>query len=185
MDFSAFITLAEGCAPRVDIRPLIEIVRAASGFEPLSLTIYGSKPIKILAISKDEAIALAMQAKLGAQDVRLGLAGLTFGNLDKTGISVADAFESCPSLRAAAQILNEDPKQFSRRKTAAVPNAAGAKLYLSGEVDGESDLREEQPTPGKSATLMESRAPPKRQWDVFGGGSGKSLLVYQASPSPR
>jgi type IV secretion system protein VirB1 len=182
MDFSAFMALAEGCAPRVDIRPLTEIVRAASGFEPLSLTIYGSKPIKILASSKDEAIALAMQAKIGAQDVRLGLAGLTFGDLAETGISVADAFESCPSLHAATQILDDDPKHFSKGKAAAALNAAGAKLPL----DDESYHREERPPPPEeSAALAEAQAPPKRHWDVFGAGSRNSLLVYQASPSPR
>lgn len=185
MDFSAFMALADGCSPRVDIRPLTEIVRAASGFEPLSLTIYGRKPIKILATSKDEAIALAMQAKVGAQDVRLGLAGLTFGDLDKTGISVANAFESCSSLRAAAQILDEDPKHFSSEKTAVVPNLAGAKVSPKEEFDREADLREEQPTPPGTATLIVSQAPPKKRWDVFGAGSGKSLLVYESSPSPR
>ena len=182
MDFSAFMALAEGCAPGVDIRPLVEIVRAVSGFEPLSLRIDGRKPIKILATSKDEAIALAMQAKVGKQDVRLGLAGLTFGDLDKSGIGVADVFEICPSLRAAAQILDKDPKHFSRRETVAVPNAAGAKL----SVNGESYHREERPPPPEEpAALAESQAPPKRQWDVFGASSGKSLLVYSASPSSR
>lgn len=181
MDFSAFMALAEGCAPRVDKRPLIEIVQAASGFEPLSLTIDERKLIKILATSKDEAIALAMQAKVGKQNVRLGLVGLTFGDLDKTGISVADAFESCPSLRAAAQILNDDPKHFSRGKAAAALSAAGAKL----PVDGEFDHGEERPTPQERSTPTESRETPKKQWDVFGGSSGKSLLVYGTSPSPR
>ncbi len=182
MDFSAFMALAEDCAPGVDKKPLIEIVRAASGFEPLSLTIYGRKPIKILATSRDEAIALAIQAKMGKQDVRLGLVGLTFGDLDKTGISVADAFESCPSLRATARILNDDPKHFSKGKAAAALNAAGAKLPL----DDESYHRQERPPPPEeSADLKESQIPPKRHWDVFGDGSGKSLLVYGASPSPR
>ena len=181
MDLSAFMALAESCAPRVDITPLIEIVRAASDFEPLSLTIYGRKPIKILATSKDEAITLAIQAKMGTQDVRLGLVGLTFGDLDKTGISVADAFESCPSLRAATQILNDDPKHFSKGKAAAALNA-GAKLPL----DDESYHREEPPPPPEeSAALVESQMPAKRHWDVFGAGSGESLLVYGASPSQR
>lgn len=185
MDFSAFIGLAESCAPGIDLKPLIEIVRTASAFEPLSLTIDGRKPIKILATSKDEAIALAMQAKVGKQDVRLGLAGLTFGDLDKAGIGVADVFEICPSLRAAGQILDKDPKHFSRREPAAVPNAAGAKLSLRDEVDNESDLREEQPTPRQAARLTDSQAPSKKQWDVFGASSGKSLLVYGVTPFPR
>lgn len=181
MDLSAFMALAEGCLPGVDIRPLVEIVRAASSFEPLALTINGRKPIKILATSKDEAIALAMQVKVGGQEVRLGLAGLTFGELDSTGTGVVDAFEPCPSLRAAAQILSDDPKHFSGGRAAAALGSAATKH----PVDSEFTRREERPTPQESSTPTESRETPKKQWDVFAGGSGKSLLVYGTPPSPR
>jgi type IV secretion system protein VirB1 len=181
VDLSAFVALAEDCAPPVDIPPLIEIVRAASGFEPLSLTIDGHSPIKILATSKDEAIALAMQTKVGKQHVRLGLVGLTFADLDKTGVGVADAFEACPSLRAATQILNDDPRHFSKQQASAVLSAAGAKLPL----DHTSYHREERPTPRGGPALTESHETPKKRWDVFGDDFGKSLLVYQAFRSPR
>jgi len=178
MDISAFMALAENCAPGADKKPLIEIVRAASGFEPLSLTIIGRKPIKILATSKDEAIALAMQAKVGAQNVRLGLVGLTFGDLDKAGIGIADAFESCPSLRVAAQILNDDARYISTGKAATVLSAQRAKYPL----DGEFAHLEERPTAQERSAPSDSRETPKKQWDVFGGGAGKSLLVYEPSP---
>jgi type IV secretion system protein VirB1 len=181
MDFSAFMALAEGCLPGVDIRPLIEIVRAASGFEPLALTINDRKPIKILATSKDEAIALAMQARVGGQEVRLGVAGLTFGELDSTGTGVVDAFEPCPSLRAAAEILSDDPKHFSGGRAAAVLGSAATKH----PVDSEFTRREERPASQETASPTETRETPRNQWDVFGGGSGKSLLVYESSPSPR
>lgn len=180
MDLSAFLALAERCAPGVDARPLIEIVRTASGFEPLSLTIDGRKPIKILATSKEEAIALAMQAKVGKQDVRLGLAGLRFGDLDKAEIGVSKAFEACPALRAASQLLEEDPKHFARRKTAGVQDAARAKLLAD-----DADRRDEPPIHGEERAAGEPEPPPKKPWDVFGNASGKSLLVYEASPSPR
>ncbi len=178
MDLSAILALAERCAPGVEA-PLIEIVRTASGFEPLSLTIDGRKPIKILATSKDEAIALAMQAKVGKQDVRLGLAGLTFGDLDEAGIGVADAFELCPALRAAAQILEHDPSHFARSQIARVQSATRTKP------DDVPDRREERPTHREERAAAEPEPPPKKPWDVFGNASGKSLLVYEASPSPR
>jgi type IV secretion system protein VirB1 len=171
MDISALMALAERCAPDVDARPLIEIVRTASGFEPLSLTIDGRKPIKILATSKSEAIALAMQAKLAKQDVRLGLVGLTFGDLDKTGMAVTEAFEPCSALRAAAQLLENDSEHFAGPKIAPVQGAARAKL----SVDAEADSRKER-------VVAESEPSPKKPWDVFGNASGKSLLVYDAPP---
>jgi len=181
MDLSAFMALAERCTPSVDARPLIEIVRAASGFELLSLTIDGRKPIKILATSKDEAIALAMQAKIAKQGVRLGLTGLSFGDLDKTGISVAEAFEACPALRAAAQILDEQPKHFARPRIADVQRAERAKFSADEAPDG----RDERPLHREERALAEPEPPPKKPWDVFGSGSGKSLLVYEAAPTPR
>ncbi len=172
MDPSAFMALAERCTPPVDARPLIEIVRAASGIEPLSLTIDGRKPIKILATSKPEAIELAIQAKIARQDAQLGLAGLTFGDLDKAGIGVAEAFEPCAALRATAQILSDDPKHFAGPKTARVLGVARARLPTDDEVEH----REER-------IVAEPEPPPKKPWDVFGSASGRSLLVYEA-PSP-
>ncbi len=181
MDPSAFMALAKRCTPPVDARPLIEIVRVASGFEPLSLTIDGRKPIKILATSKPEAIELAIQARIAKQDVRLGLAGLTFGDLDKAGIGVAEAFEACPALRAAAQILGSDLKHFATSKIARVQSVARARL----PVDDDSGHREERPVHREEGAVAEPEPSPKKPWDVFGATSGKSLLVYEAPPSPR
>lgn len=179
MDPSAFMALAERCAPAIDARPLIEIVRAASGFAPLSLTIDGRKPIKILATSKPEAIELAMQARIARQDARLGLAGLTFKDLDQAGLSVADAFEPCPALRAAAQILSDGSKRFATSKIARVQSAARMKL----PADDQAAPREAGAIHGGEGVVAESEPPPKKPWDVFGNASGRSLLVYEAPAS--
>ena len=182
MDPSAFMALAERCAPGSDARPLIEIVRIASRFEPLSLTIDGRKPIKILATSKQEAIEMAMQAKIAKQEARLGLAGLTFGDLDKAGIGVAEAFEPCPALRAAAQILSDDPKHFVTSKIARVQSVGRARF----SADDGLDRRDERPMHRDESTAEQSDPPPKKPWDVFGNPSGRSLLVYEApASSPR
>ncbi|MBM3578140.1 MAG: lytic transglycosylase domain-containing protein [Alphaproteobacteria bacterium] len=179
MDLSAFMALAERCAPGADARPLIEIVRMASGFEALSLTIDGRRPIKILATSKPEAIELAMQAKIAKQDARLGLAGLTFKDLDEAGIGVADAFEPCPALRAAARILKEDPRRFAISRIARVQNEALAKRPADGP-----DQRDER-SHREEGAVAEPETASQKPWDVFGNASGKSLLVYEASTSRR
>ena len=45
MDPAAFAALVEQCAPTPDlVRPLTAIVRQASSFEPLLITIEGRKP---------------------------------------------------------------------------------------------------------------------------------------------
>jgi type IV secretion system protein VirB1 len=63
MDPAAFAALVEQCAPTPDlVRPLTAIVRQASSFEPLLITIQGRKPIPIQASDRDEAIQLATEA---------------------------------------------------------------------------------------------------------------------------
>lgn len=179
MDLSAFMALAERCAPGVDARALIPIVRAASGFESLALTIDGRKPIKILATSKDEAIALAMQAKVAGSNARLGIAGLTFDDLQKTEISVSDAFDACPSLRVAARIHGEAGRGDAGQ--VAIPKEAlRTKRSVKGDSDPDVDRSVEQtPMP------VEQERPAKQSWDVFGNASASSLLVYRASASLR
>ncbi|MGJ0507643.1 MAG: hypothetical protein ACR652_11020 [Methylocystis sp.] len=172
MDLSALMALVERCAPGVDARELIPIVRAASGFENLALTIDGRKPIKILATSKDEAIALAMQAKVAHKDARLGIAGLTFDDLDKTGVSVSEAFDACPSLRVAARVHGEQGRGVEKL---GVSNATlPAKRSADGDIDPLGDHALDQ-TP----RTVEQEPPSNEPWDVFGRPSASSLLVYR------
>jgi type IV secretion system protein VirB1 len=178
MDLSAFMALAERCEPGIDARALIPIVRAASGFESLSLTIDGRKPIKILATSKDEAIALAMQAKVAGNNARLGIAGLTFDDLQKAEISVSDAFDACPSLRVAARIQGEAGRGAEQGGVS--KGALRVKRSVDGDTNPQVDRSVEQtPMP------VEQEQPAKQSWDVFGNASASSLLVYRASASLR
>ena len=178
MDLSAFMALAERCAPGVDTQALIPIVRAASGFESLALTIEGRKPIKILATSKDEAIALAMQAKVAGNNAQLGIAGLTFEDLDKADISVSEAFDACPSLRVAARMHGEAGRGA---EDGGVSHGTGrAKRSVDGGFNPHVDRSAPQtPRP------VEQEQPLQESWDVFGNASARSLLVYRASASPR
>ena len=75
MDPAAIAALVEQCAPTPDlVRPLTAIVRQASSFEPLLITVQGRKPIPIQASDRDEAIQLATEAIATGQHVRSGLA---------------------------------------------------------------------------------------------------------------
>ena len=77
MDPAAFAALVERCAPTTAmVRPLTAIVRQASSFEPLLITIEGRKPIPIQATDRNEAIQLVTEAIATGQPVRTGLAQL-------------------------------------------------------------------------------------------------------------
>lgn len=56
MDPAAFAALVERCAPTAMLEPLAAIVRQASSFEPLLVTLQARKPVPIQATDRNEAI---------------------------------------------------------------------------------------------------------------------------------
>lgn len=113
LDALALAALIGQCAPGQSAAPLVAIVREASGFEPLVLsTIQSGRLLSVQALSKDEAVALAMEMRVAGQRTRLGLAGLDSRAVERLGLSVGDIFEPCTNLRVAARLLKEDPRAF-------------------------------------------------------------------------
>lgn len=110
LDALALTALIGQCAPGQAAAPLVAIVREASGFEPLVLsTIQSGRPLSVQALSKDEAVALAMEMRVAGQRTRLGLAGLDSRAVERLGLPVGDVFEPCTNLRVAARLLKDDP----------------------------------------------------------------------------
>src|SRR6478736_2245901 len=114
MDPTAFLALAERCAPTTDPRLLAALVRRASGYEPLAIHFDNGPggPMKLLGSSKAEAIQLASELVIAGHRVRVGLAGIDTRDLDKLGVSLADAFEPCNHIKAAARLMSENPAQL-------------------------------------------------------------------------
>src|SRR3954471_12767034 len=115
MDPTAFLALAERCAPPIaDPRPLAALVRRASEYEPLAIHFDGGPggPMKLLGSSKAEAIQLASELVIAGHRVRVGLAGIDTKDLDKLRVSLAEAFEPCSNIRAAAQLMSEGPAKL-------------------------------------------------------------------------
>lgn len=120
----ALAALIERCAPGRPAAPLAAIVRQASRGEPLVIGMtQNGKPITIVAPSKEDAIAFVAEARVAGQHVRVGLAGLSTRDLDPLGLSLADAFEPCANLRAAARVLD------ASRPAAAVPQPERPALH--------------------------------------------------------
>ena len=71
MEAPDITALIARCAPAALTRPVAAIMREASAFEPLLVTIAGKRPIRVLADSKPEAIALASEAVVAGQTVRI------------------------------------------------------------------------------------------------------------------
>jgi Transglycosylase SLT domain len=165
MDPTAFIALAERCAPGVPINELTAIVRQASGFQPLVIsTVEGRKPITVQATSKSEAIGLATEMTIAGQRVRIGLAGVDARDLDRLKVSLADAFEPCANTKIAARLMSEDPRRLKPIST-----RPQRELRPAAEIVDVSD---------QSSSKHAAEPPAARAWDVYGQGRRSPALIY-------
>lgn len=174
LDAIALAALIGQCAPGQAAAPLIAIVREASGFEPLVLsTIQSGRPLSVQALSKDEAVALAMEMRVAGQRNRLGLAGIDSRALEKLGVPIGDVFEPCTNLRVAARLLKEDP---------AALQPLGRKTGVPSPPMAATSPRVAQPTalPSARSEPEPTRDPPPaaRAWDVYGQTKASAALVY-------
>src|SRR3954468_12290273 len=126
MDPTAFIALAERCAPSAEPRLLAGLVQRASGYEPLAFQFDNGPrgPMKLLGSSKAEAIQLATELVIAGHRVRVGLAGIDTKDLDKLRGAVAKGLNPCSNMRAAGRRMSEGPAKL---KPSATPGQADAR----------------------------------------------------------
>lgn len=177
LDALALTALIAQCAPGQAVAPLAAIVREASGFEPLILsTMQSGRPLSVQALSKDEAVALAMEMRVTGQRTRLGLAGLDSRAVERLGMPVADVFEPCTNLRVAARLIRDDPGALwplsTKNDLPRPPQAAAAKRVGP---PSKPDSASSHPEPTSDQT------PLARAWDVYGQGKTSAALIYPAS----
>lgn len=185
MEAADIKTLIERCTSSALAKPVAAIMRQASEFEPLLVTIAGKRPIRILASSKPEAIALTSEATAAGQSVRIGLAQLDASDLKAAGLTIAAAFDPCAHIAGLSRMFQErkarllsegldgaaaDERAQSSFKSAriAAPPAASARP------DTTSD-REAEPEPPREE-IASAKDPPS--WSVYGARRGSSLLIY-------
>ena len=190
MDPAAFAALVEQCAPTPDlVRPLTAIVRQASSFEPLLITVEGRKPLPIQATDRDEAIQLTTEAIATGQQVRTGLAQLDAEETKQAGLTPATTFDACKHIAGlgrlfGARLQAADVKSPDR-------DQAIARVVVSFAARAPSITPEPRTQPIASAGLGRSTgdaspinppAPPVSEhprWDVYRSGLGTSAFVYE------
>lgn len=185
MDAADITTLIDRCTTPTLARPVAAIMRQASAFEPLLVTIAGKRPIRILADSKPEAIALTSEAAAAGQSVRIGLAQLDAADLKAAELTNAAAFDPCAHIAGVGRLLQERKallvssglddaaagkraqSSFNSARTPAPPAAAAKPSTASG--------RETEPD-GPEKEVASAKDPPS--WSVYGAQRGSSLLIY-------
>lgn len=188
MDPAAFVALVERCAPATAmIEPLTAVVQKASSFEPLLITIDGSKPIQIQATDRNEAIELATEAIASGQPVRSGLAQLDAAALKQAGLTITTTFDACEHVAGLSRLFDAR----LRAASAGLPDRASATATVIASFTRKAP-RETTAPGGKplSATRAETAAPDpstanapstreRPSWDVYRSGFGTSAFVYQ------
>jgi len=185
MEAADIKTLIERCTSPALAKPVAAIMRQASEFEPLLVTIAGKRPIRILAGSKPEAIALASEASVAAQPVRIGLAQLDARDLDDAGLTVATAFDPCAHIGGVGRVFVERRKRLvSRGLNEDLASEQTMASFKSVRVDRPTAALPKPDTaadPGKEPVapneeIASAKDPPS--WSVYGARRGSSLLIY-------
>ena len=190
MDPAAFAALVEQCAPRPDLaRPLTAIVRQASSFEPLLITIEGRKPVPIQASDRDEAIQLTAEALATGQQVRTGLAQLDPAETRQAGLTPATTFDACQHIAGlgrlfdarlkAASIKDSDRDQAIVRVVASFVARAPGHTPEPGIQSTVFAKTERSPDEASPTNQPEPSLREHPRWDVYRSERGTSAFVYE------
>lgn len=190
MDPAAFAALVEQCAPTPDlVRPLTAIVRQASSFEPLLITVQGRKPIPIQASDRDEAIQLATEASATGQQVRTGLAQLDAEETKQAGLTAATTFDACQHIAGLGRLF--DARLHAANKKSFDRDQAIARVVASfaARAPGPTSEPRIQPMASVGADKSSGDVSPINtpapsisghpRWDVYRSGLGMSAFVYE------
>lgn len=188
MDPAAFAALLDRCAPGAATAPLTAIVREASSFELLLITIEGRKPIQIQATSLEEGVRLATEATVAGQTVRIGLAQLGPEDRKQAGLTISASFDPCKHVAALHALFEarlqasgasaRDPEKAALTTIASfAEKSPHAPLQPAAHDTPTPALAEEPATERSLATLLPAKE--TATWDVYRSGRGASLFVYE------
>ncbi|MHC4046770.1 lysozyme family protein [Bradyrhizobium sp. 23AC] len=170
------------------VRPLTTIVRQASSFEPLLITIEGRKPIPIQATDRDEAIQLATEAIATGQQVRTGLGQLDAEETKKAGLTAATTFDACQHIAGLGRLFDARLQAASMKSAdrdhafaEVVASFAAKALSQASEPRAQPMATTGRDRPSGDTTINPPAASASEhpRWDVYRSGLGTSAFVYE------
>ncbi|WP_417522314.1 lytic transglycosylase domain-containing protein [Marinobacter sp.] len=100
------MALSQQCAPSVHPTTMAYIVRHESANNPFAIGINDGPRLSVQPSDKATAVALAEELLADGRSFDSGYGQIHSGNLPGLGLSIADLFDPCENLRAAAVILS-------------------------------------------------------------------------------
>lgn len=179
--------LVERCAPDVARETLLGIIAVESGFRPLAI---GARHHLRPARTTDLRAAVAKASDLIAagESVDLGLAQINSRNLARLGLSIADAFEPCRNLAAAAAVLREgygralaagEPPQAALTTALSAYNTGHPRRGLANGYVAKVVRAAARYGAAPSAPSTEGPAPAPAAWDVFAAhGAARFVITF-------
>ena len=131
MDINTFAAMAVACAPLVHPSTAQALVSVESAFNPFAIGVVGGSLVR-QPRTRDEALTAAKQLQADSWNFSIGLAQINVHNLQRLGLTLAEAFEPCANLRAMQAVLVEC---IDRSTAGAEPQAAlrqALSCYYSG-----------------------------------------------------
>ncbi|PZQ65151.1 MAG: conjugal transfer protein [Phenylobacterium zucineum] len=126
LDPDTFLAVAAACAPDVAPQTLLAVAKVESGLNPLAIGVNGGSGAGRRPTSPEAAIRLAQALVRSGRNIDVGLAQINVRNLGWLGLSVAEAFDPCANLAAAARILTD-----GYRRAGVVPGGEQLSLRIA------------------------------------------------------
>lgn len=105
LEAALIATLASECAPNVEVSTMQALITQESSGNPYAIGVVNA-PLISQPTSKEEAMeAVDILIKSGA-NISLGLGQINYRNLKNLNMTVSDAFDYCPNIKAADEILS-------------------------------------------------------------------------------
>jgi type IV secretion system protein VirB1 len=207
------LLLAHNCAPSVAPETLISVAHVESRFDPLAIGVNGRTPRALHPASREAAIEQASRLIGAGSNVDLGLAQINGKNLGWLGLTVADAFDPCRNLAAAAKVLVAN-------YTGAAQSASGEQVALKAAIsmyntgdrsrgfrngyvqkvsraaayivpalapdateDPPASVLPTDPPEGGQPVMLMAAEPESPSWDVFASSRAQDVLVFRTEPA--
>lgn len=197
LNLADFQSLAQSCAPSVDVGTLTALARTESGLNPYAIGVVGGRLAR-QPQTLDEAMEAVRSLTAEGRNFSLGLGQINIKNLARLGETHETVFQPCRNLRAAAVILGEC-YQRAKTKVSAETQAAlhGAlSCYYSGNfITGfrhgyvAKVIGHAQRGAAAAPTVPALRAGPTGAMPTGQGGQGRPgganwVVVVDAPPTP-